>query len=117
LIDIMPTALDVAGVELPERFRGNPRIPVDGQSLAATFAGEKTAGHDLLFFHHAQGRALRHGDWKIVRERTGPWQLYNLADDPLELTNLAEVMPEKTAQLAVLWNAESARHARQAQQR
>ena len=70
-----------------------------------------------MFFDHARGRALRHGDWKIVAKKNGnkfKWELYNLKDDALELQNLAKKMPTKVDELAALWEAESTRHARQA---
>jgi len=70
-----------------------------------------------MFFDHARGRALRHGDWKIVARKKGSrfkWELYSLKKDPLELQDLARMMPKKVEELAALWEAESARHARQA---
>ena len=117
LIDILPTVLEIANVEMPEETSGKPQIQIDGESLAEAFRGENFVGHETLFFHHAQGRALRHGQWKIVAQRNTPWELYNLADDPLERKDLAKRLPEKRAELVNLWNAESARHGRQAKER
>lgn len=112
LVDIMPSVLEVAKTPVADQ-----PIKLDGESFAAAFGGKDHAGRKSMFFDHARGRAMRHGDWKIValkRENNSKWQLYNLKQDPLELKNLAKSMPEKLEELAAIWEAESARHARQA---
>ena len=112
LVDIMPTVLEVTKTPAADQ-----PIGMDGESFAAAFGREDHAGRKSMFFDHARGRALRHGDWKIVAEKKGKrfnWELYNLKQDPLELKNLAETWPEKAEELAAIWEAESARHARQA---
>jgi len=112
LIDIMPTVLEVTKTPAADQ-----RIKMDGESFAAAFGREDHAGRQSMFFDHARGRALRHGDWKIVARKKGSrfkWELYSLKKDPLELQDLARMMPKKVEELAALWEAESARHARQA---
>ena len=61
--------------------------------------------------------AIRHGDWKLVKSRTGRFvdgdpaalsdltgaELYNLADDIGESKNLASARPEKVKELGDLW--------------
>lgn len=115
LIDIMPTVLEVAGASPPAEFNGQKPIPMDGHSLAAGFRGEHVAGHETLFFAHAKGRAIRHGNWKLVAENKTPWELYDLSQDPTESNNLADEMPRKVIELEATWTAESKRLARQAQ--
>ncbi|MCH1440932.1 MAG: arylsulfatase, partial [Rubripirellula sp.] len=66
------------------------------------------------FFDHARGSALRHGNWKIVRERKKSWELYNLRVDPLELDDLAKQQPAKLAELTKIWERESKRLSSQA---
>ncbi|MDO8941796.1 MAG: hypothetical protein Q7U75_01360, partial [Desulfobacterales bacterium] len=53
-------------------------------------------------------RAIRVGDWKLVREGDEPWELYNLAIDRSETLNLAESFPEKVEKLAARWDAKLA---------
>ena len=45
------------------------------------------------------GRALRHGDWKLIAPAAGKPELYNLAADPYETNDLAETQPAKLAEL------------------
>ena len=45
---------------------------------------------------------MRQGDLKAVRQGK-VWELYDLAKDPTEMNNLAEVRPDKTAELAKMW--------------
>ncbi len=103
VIDLLPTALDAAGVAYPEKYGDRQIAPVDGKSLVPIFRGERREGHDALFWKFAHGRAVRGGKWKLVAADRRPWELYDLAADPAELTNLAEKMPEKVAELRKLW--------------
>jgi arylsulfatase A-like enzyme len=114
LVDIVPTILEVTQKnETRNQNTTKPIIPQDGKSLAAAFSG-KLEHERTLFFNHAHGSALRHGHWKIVRERRKPWELYNLKVDPLELANVAEQKPDKITELTNLWERESKRLSRQA---
>ena len=124
LVDIVPTILEVTqnhesqnhesqNHESPNLPTTEPIIPQDGKSLAAAFTGNLE--HDrTLFFDHARGSALRHGNWKIVREKKKPWELYNLRVDPLELDDLSKQQPHKLAELTKIWERESKRLSRQA---
>jgi len=99
-LDLFPTALALAGLPI------NPKL--DGVPLLPYLAGEiTTPPHDELFWRVGTRGALRHGDWKLVREPgqkvAGPWQLYNLATDPGESTDLAATRPEILADLVKRW--------------
>ena len=108
LVDVVPTVLELAGIEPPEEFGGRPVPPMHGRSFAATFAGGNsdatTAVHESLWWCHEGHRAVRQGDWKIVAAKGEPWELYDLAADRCETTNLADEQPERVEALAATWN-------------
>jgi arylsulfatase A-like enzyme len=104
LIDIMATAIDVAGAEYPTEYDGRTITPLQGVSLLPLIEGDTREGHDWLYFQFTNNRALRRGDWKVVSARGGPWELYNIEDDRTEMNNLADERPELTAELIRLWH-------------
>lgn len=104
VIDLMATALDLAGVKYPKTFQGRPITPLEGKSLKPLFQGKKRAGHKALFFEHEGNRAVRQGDWKIVSTFPSTnWLLYNLRNDRSELTDLSGRHPEKVKELEELY--------------
>ncbi|MBI3666424.1 MAG: sulfatase [Acidobacteria bacterium] len=90
LVDILPTVLDVLGLEIP---RG-----IDGQSLRQLASGgprfvisECFPGLKLLNLHprfNRVERALVAGYWKFVHSTAGKRELYDLSKDPDETRNL-----------------------------
>jgi len=105
VIDLLPTALDAAGAAYPKTFQGRAVAPADGKSLVPVFRGEQRQGHDVLFWKFAHGRAVREGNWKLVRLDNKPWELYDLEADPIECTNLADAHPDRVRRLEALWQA------------
>ncbi len=104
-LDILPTALAVAGVEAP------PDWKLDGTNLLPFLTDEKeSAPHDALYWRFrfppaqpSQHRwAIRQGDWKLVKNGTEPLSLYHIATDIGETRNLA---PEQRARVAKLKKA------------
>jgi arylsulfatase A-like enzyme len=105
LIDVMPTALAVAGVKRPEKTDAGRSHPLDGGDLAPIFAGRDRGEPVEHYFANARGQAIRRGDWKLVSVRAGRkkpvnWELYNLREDPTELNDLAEQLPDRVRELA-----------------
>jgi arylsulfatase A-like enzyme len=85
----------VAGAAYPEEQDGKPTPVLDGQSLVPLFEGGTRPDHDLLITGWTEGkRAIRQGDWKLVKEGKD-WRLFNMAEDATELDDLAPQMPEK----------------------
>lgn len=110
LVDWMPTLAQLIGAtDKPEQLDGVNQWPL--------ISGESTTAPDRVVYEvwgaRRQWEALRHGDWKIVRNsgkgsNDPAWELYNLANDPHETTNLAKTKGEKVAELVALFDMEKA---------
>lgn len=114
VMDIMPTFLQLAGVEHPApEFKGRTVEPMQGLSIIPALQGEalpeRAIGWELF------GRkGLRKGDlkltWMTAPYGTGEWQLFNLANDPTESKDLSASQPEKLAELLKDWDAYAKRN-------
>ncbi len=104
VIDLMATSLDLAGATYPDRFRGRPVTPTEGESLVPLLTGEGSASRRGLFWEHFGARAVRQGDWKLVAGKSNaPWELYNLGEDRNELHDLSGKHPEKVSAMEAAW--------------
>ncbi len=104
LVDIMATCLDLAGVEYPSMWQGQPVGPPRGRSLLPILAGRQREPHDELFFtFYGTHNALRKGDWKLVNKDGGPWELYNLDADRTEQHDLSETEASRLAGMQQRW--------------
>ncbi|MDA2938026.1 sulfatase-like hydrolase/transferase [Acidobacteria bacterium AH-259-A15] len=103
VIDILATCLEVAGAQYPTKYKGHQITPLEGKSLLPIFHAQQRAAHAAIFFEHFGARAVRKGDWKLVKLRDQPWDLYNLARDRTEMNNLAAKYPDKVKALEKLW--------------
>jgi len=104
VIDIMATCLELAGAAYPETWQGRRITPLEGKSLVPIFEGRPRQGHQLLFWEHMGGRAVREGRWKLVALPGQPWELYDLSEDRTELNNLAGKLPGVVQRLEAAWN-------------
>lgn len=97
--DIMPTAFDAVGFNhaaLPE--------PLDGTSLLPYLNGESAdRPHDTLYWKRGHDRAIRDGDWKLVKREETNWMLFNLADDPGERKDIAADYPDVKVRLRAMY--------------
>ena len=107
-IDILPTALAAAGVEI-----GDDQ-DIEGVNLLPYLRGDDSgAPHEALYWRFGRQMAIRQGDWKLVRydatvdgmrgQFAGP-KLYNLAADIGEANDLIDKEPEKAAALQAAWD-------------
>ncbi len=91
--DIMPTLLQLAGIDSPES--------VEGMDLSGVLEGGGATGRDgvLIASYHpfadwrtARGgrpyRGVRTATHTFVRDRNGPWLLFDNEADPFQLDNL-----------------------------
>ncbi|MFF6775856.1 sulfatase-like hydrolase/transferase [Streptomyces sp. NPDC012637] len=95
--DWTATLLELGGA------RPHPAYPLDGTSLAGhLLRGEDVPERDL-FWRVRGERALRRGDWKYYRGRSGRDQLFNLADDAREQADRAPYEKARLAELKASW--------------
>lgn len=109
-IDVLPTALRLAGVKTPATDKSRP---LDGRDVLDAMRGAARLPERPWYSYHAQGGealgAVCVGDWKLVlvggdvlsgqADPKSKVELFNLKDDPAEKNNLAATQPERVAQL------------------
>lgn len=96
-LDVLPTVLAAAGVE------ASPAWNLDGVNLLPFIKGtDSSRPHETFYWRFGRQRAIRHGDWKLVKWDEKPFQLYHLSEDLGETHDLAAEQPAKTAELQSL---------------
>jgi arylsulfatase A-like enzyme len=116
-IDLMPTLLELSGLEVPERVQGQSLLPLladsDPRSLGwrqrPAFAERSyaPAAFERQDDVKLETQAVIHEGWKLIRNTSRPedWPEYELYDhvaDPLNLENVADAHPDKVEELARL---------------
>ena len=125
VIDIAPTLLEAAGLQMPEMLNGTAQKPVEGVSLAYTF-NEATAKdrRRTQYFELGANRGICHEGWCAASMAFVPWdlnrgaididrtrwELYNIDEDFSQANDLAAKEPGRLQALKDLWWAEAARH-------
>jgi arylsulfatase len=129
-VDILPTVLELAGVEAPATIEYVPQTPIDGISFAPLLGveGAEAPGHRATqYFEMFGSRALYHEGWKAVTFKPiGPlyddginwnapfdedrWELYHVAVDPAEIHDLAAIHPDRLADMIERWWDEARRN-------
>lgn len=100
--DIVPTLLDLAGVQHPgTSYKGQTIYPLTGHSLLPIIEGKATrvrGPEEVLGYELSGNRAVFKGDYKLLSNLApvgdGQWHLYNIATDPGETRDLQHDMPE-----------------------
>ncbi|KAK3700008.1 hypothetical protein LTR37_016168 [Vermiconidia calcicola] len=117
VMDIVPTLLQLSGLEHPAAYRGRPVAPIRGKSwkafLDASAAIKRGSPFDIHGEDHATGfevagsGALRRGRFKItyVPKPHGPqrWELFDIFEDPGETDDIGKSHPEVFEELLALW--------------
>jgi len=117
-IDIVPTILDVLGVQAPKTIKGHVQSSFDGVSMRYSFdAGGSSSARSTQFYSMLGSRAIWHEGWKAVTTHPtiagwshfneDDWELYNTDVDRSELHDLAGEHPEKVRELVNLWFSEA----------
>ncbi len=95
-VDIASTVVRLAGVASAKS------LPLDGQDLVDAQTNSVSLQERSLFWRVGGKRAIRHGDWKLVR-MSNDWELYNLQDDLSETHNVSARYPEIVRDLSETW--------------
>ncbi|MCX6955681.1 MAG: sulfatase-like hydrolase/transferase [Verrucomicrobia bacterium] len=99
-LDVFATALAAAEVPMPADHR------YDSVNLLPYLTGENSGPpHDRLFWRSGQARAVRIGNWKLVRLPGKQAELYDLARDIGESSDVAWTNPAAQTRLSVALEA------------
>ncbi|QDH80717.1 sulfatase [Echinicola soli] len=89
-LDIAPTMLDAANVEIPEGIQGESMLPV--------LTGEEKQGREVLYYHYYEvGEhnvsphfGIKTDRYKLIRfyNQVVSWELFDLEEDPKEMHNV-----------------------------
>lgn len=111
--DVLPTLIDVIGLDRPTERAGRPARPFDGTSFAPVLRDPAAPATRTEQVYEMIGhRGFYRDGWEIVtlhRPLTPfsdeEWELYDLRTDPTELVDLAAEHPERVRELAEAWEA------------
>ena len=114
-IDVVPSLLNMAGLEMPDEFRGQAPLAIQGESFAYSFdAPDAPTRKQVQYFETLGDRAIWADGWKAVARHTSgtryeddQWALFHAAKDFSESTDLAAQHPERLARLKALWQREA----------
>ncbi len=130
LPDVLPTTLDIAGAKVPPMVNGVKQTPIQGISLAYSFANAAAPARRKTQYYFLYGSGgICHDGWKAscdylpgfvdlfgtfpnpksAENNAGKevWGLYNVSDDPTELNDLAKGNPAKLKQVQALFEKEA----------
>jgi arylsulfatase len=116
--DLVPTLLDVIGVERPASIGGCAQMPLEGESFFASISNEKAPSRAApQYFEMFGHRGLWHDGWKAVAFHppgtpfeSDKWELFHLDRDFSEVDDLAQREPDRLAQMIQMWWSEAEKH-------
>ncbi len=127
-IDVLPTVLELVGIDAPDVIDAVPQSSVDGTSFGYALADAAAPGrHDTQYFEMLGSRAIYSQGWKAVTfhalgnmyddglDANAPfdddvWELYDVAHDLSETEDLAAKEPQRLRAMIELWWQEARRN-------
>jgi arylsulfatase len=126
VIDIAPTALEVAGLPEPTVVDGVAQKPLEGVSMAFSFNDAAAPDrHETQYFEMFGNRGIYHKGWTAVTKHLTPWQLvgakpvafdddvwelYDTTRDWSQARDLSKEYPEKLHELQRLFLIEATKY-------
>lgn len=124
VVDIAPTILEAVGVPQPKTVNGTPQKPMEGVSLAYTFAQpEAKSRHHTQYFEIGGNRGIYHDGWFAGTVHKAPWEpkpraaldqdrweLYRIDSDFSQAEDLAAQNPAKLKELQALFTQEAMKY-------
>jgi arylsulfatase A-like enzyme len=117
--DIVPTILDVCGLEMPSVYKGVEQYPISGVSMRYSFDAKPDGKTEKRRQYYAMlgTRGIWEDGWRAAAVHaplTGKgnfdkdrWELYHVDEDRSESTDLAKQHPEKLQALIDAWFEEA----------
>jgi len=120
-IDLVPTILELIGVDPPAEIDGVTQSALDGVSFAHCLdRADAETHHETQYYEMLGCRAIYHRGWKAVIYHTifdpsvnfddDEWELYHVDVDVSECHDVAAEHPELLRELVERWWIEAARH-------
>jgi arylsulfatase len=118
-VDIVPTILEICGLEMPKVYRGVEQYPLSGVSMKYSFDAKPDAPTQkhVQYYSMLGTRAIWQDGWKAVAVHApltdhgkfdqDKWELYHVDVDRSESTDLAAQYPDKLEALKKLWDSEA----------
>jgi len=117
--DIVPTILDICGLEMPKVYKGAEQTPLSGVSMRYTFdaAPDAPTRKQRQYYAMLGSRGIWEDGWKASAVHAplsgkghfdkDEWELYHVDVDRSESNNLAKTHPEKLEALVKAWFEEA----------
>jgi arylsulfatase A-like enzyme len=135
-IDMVPTVLDLLGIEPPESIKGVAQSPMEGISFAHTLEdAQAESKHHTQYFEMLGHRSIYHNGWRAVCPWPGPsfteagtgfgnpipaeklteldakgWELYHVDEDFAENHDIAEGNRAKLIEMIATWYVEAGKY-------
>jgi len=135
-VDMVPTVLDLLGIEPPTSIKGVSQSPIEGVSFANSIedAGAESKRH-TQYFEMMGHRSIYHDGWRAVCPWPGPsfteagmpfgtpipaeklteldakhWELYHVDEDFAENHNVADENRDKLIEMIAQWYVEAGKY-------
>ena len=127
VIDIVPTILEAAGIQMPTEIDGVKQKPIEGTSLVYTFDDAKAKErHATQYFELVGNRGIYSDGWMastsplrlpwITGSGIAPspddfkWELYHVAEDFSQANDVAASNPQKLKELQDVFDREAKKY-------